>query len=441
MALEASLYRTAGSQVTTDALLARRLNTSTLLHSRLHWRPATLKDIQESAVRSLMEAAINTKSAVKTVSNAVRTELTERYARSTESLAEDLRPAMELLDAEIQALGDAFGQQINSIRRKLARAYRASPYMQHMGDAYRAVERQLAEVSHSYQQHVQGASQAVRTALDHMTSYPVGDKYQQAVDNMLQGFEEYVDRSTRSLTEAVMAVDSCLATLHQHTQRVSTYVTEAAQNASSHPTLVYLKNSMDITPYIESAANKIGSLRMPEQLTSAIYSASARMNAAMADSSLSKAYNEVYQQGVWAYKCWQVEENLKKHLISIAELLKEIVQEEVEMYTRHFSFLQKSHVTVWDPKQGEVQAELHLPVAMETLTSLPDVSPMVERYNHVVDTVQHFYDNYVPKKSWWSDNSTATKTSDVVAELEEFTPKHPRKLYRRKNRGPAVAAM
>ena len=87
-----------------------------------------------------MEAAINTKSAVKTVSNAVRTELTERYARSTESLAEDLRPAMELLDAEIQALGDAFGQQINSIRRKLARAYRASPYMQHMGDAYRAVE-------------------------------------------------------------------------------------------------------------------------------------------------------------------------------------------------------------------------------------------------------------------------------------------------------------
>ena len=79
---------------------------------------------------------------------------------------------------------------------------------------------------------------------------------------------------------------------------------EAAKNVSSHPTLVYLKNSIDITPYIESAANKIGSLRMPEQLTSAIYSASARMNAAMADKNCScdalrtvaKAYNEVYQQ-------------------------------------------------------------------------------------------------------------------------------------------------
>merc|ERR1719242_2300349 len=108
-AFEASLYRTLGNRMTHDALLAVRLNTSTLLHSRLHWRPQTLTDIQESAVRSLLEAAINTKSAMKAVSAAVKTELTERYARSTESLAEDLRPAMALLDDEIQALGDAFG--------------------------------------------------------------------------------------------------------------------------------------------------------------------------------------------------------------------------------------------------------------------------------------------------------------------------------------------
>ena len=105
-------------------------------------------------------------------------------------------------------------------------------------------------------------------------------------------------------------------------------------------------------------------------------------------------------QGVWAYNYWQVEENLKKHLISIAELLKEIVQEEVEMYTRHFRFLQQSHVTVWDPAHGEVQAELALPVAMDTLTALPDVTPLLDRYNDVVDTVvpskdtaQYFYDN------------------------------------------------
>ena len=54
---------------------------------------------------------------------------------------------------------------------------------------------------------------------------------------------------------------------------------------------------------------------------------------------------------------------------------------------------------MWDPQHGEVQAEIHLPVAMETLDSMPDVTPWVEQYNDVMnslpdeDTVQYFYDN------------------------------------------------
>ena len=108
----------------------------------------------------------------------------------------------------------------------------------------------------------------------------------------------------------------------------------------------------------------------------------------------------VCPQGLWAYHYWQVEENVKKHLRSIATLLKEIVQEELEMYTGHFRFLQDSHVTVWDPEHGEIQAEIRLPVAMETLDSMPDVTPLVEQYNDAVDNmspnmdaVQYFYDN------------------------------------------------
>merc|ERR1719295_1996910 len=69
-AFEASVYRALENQVITDALMALRLNTSTLLHSRLHWRPAALTDIKMSAVRSLLETALNTKAAVQTVSAA-----------------------------------------------------------------------------------------------------------------------------------------------------------------------------------------------------------------------------------------------------------------------------------------------------------------------------------------------------------------------------------
>ena len=47
-ALEASVNSVLENQATNHALLALRLNTSTLLHSRLHWRPETLKEIQVS---------------------------------------------------------------------------------------------------------------------------------------------------------------------------------------------------------------------------------------------------------------------------------------------------------------------------------------------------------------------------------------------------------
>lgn len=72
---------------------------------------------------------------------------------------------------------------------------------------------------------------------------------------------------------------------------------------SAHPTLQYLRNSLDFTPYIETAANRLRALRMPEQYSSAIYSASSRMNEAVSDvidleamKQVKQAYSEVYQQ-------------------------------------------------------------------------------------------------------------------------------------------------
>ena len=45
-AFRAELYRQQEARKISDALLAVRLNTSTLLHTRLAWRPNTLTDMQ-----------------------------------------------------------------------------------------------------------------------------------------------------------------------------------------------------------------------------------------------------------------------------------------------------------------------------------------------------------------------------------------------------------
>ena len=82
--------------------------------------------------------AERTKGSVKSVSDAVREELSARYSRSAAALAEDLTPLMELLENEMNAVS----AQLNSLRRQLHRFYRRNPYLKEMGTA--ASERFLA---------------------------------------------------------------------------------------------------------------------------------------------------------------------------------------------------------------------------------------------------------------------------------------------------------
>ena len=45
-AVKAEVYRDHVTEVITDALVALRLNTSPLLHSRVHWRPQAFSELQ-----------------------------------------------------------------------------------------------------------------------------------------------------------------------------------------------------------------------------------------------------------------------------------------------------------------------------------------------------------------------------------------------------------
>ncbi|KAL8597069.1 hypothetical protein ACOMHN_057558 [Nucella lapillus] len=446
-AIKAEVYRDHVTDVITDALLALRLNTSTLLHSRLHWRPSSLSDLQAYSVAKLSAYAFHSKQSMQLVNEAVREELAARYSRSAAAVAQDLAPWMDLVHTEMQEVAS----QLQTLRRQLTRVYRRHPMLQDMGSAaalrYRELMHYVAEVSDSYQQKSEALSQQMKDAVQTMTQFPVGERYQQYVQALIIAFEEVIDSGVDQLTQAVMSVDNYLQAVRQRSVHMANYVSGAVYNVSSHPYVHQLTNSLDITPYLQGAGHRLGALRMPDKYTAALYRASSDVTDALNDvmqmermSGVKETSNELYQQGLWAYHYWEVEENLKKHLHSIATLLKEIVQEEMEIYTRHFRFLQQSHVTVWDPEHGEVQAETHLPVAMETLDSMPDVTPLVTQYQEVMksmpdmDTVQYFYDQYVPESSWWSSNNTSQQTQLMSATPSSRGNKAMReKFYNRRN--------
>lgn len=102
---------------------------------------------------------------------------------------------------------------------------------------------------------------------------------------------------------------------------------------------------------------------------------------------------------MWAYNYWQVEENLQEHLSSIYEIIKEMVEEEIQKYRQYLNFLEKSKVTVWDPEHGEIQMDVYLPIPLKSLDSLPEVDAYVDRVKNAVDrytpdreTIKQYYD-------------------------------------------------
>lgn len=95
---------------------------------------------------------------------------------------------------------------------------------------------------------------------------------------------------------------------------------------------------------------------------------------------------------MWAYGYWQVEENIKQSVRNIANLLYQLAEEELEELSQLLKLLKNSHVTVYDPENGEIQVELKLPFQLKSLSELPDVQPYLQE-------VQESVQAYIPDKS------------------------------------------
>ena len=78
-----------------------------------------------------------------------------------------------------------------------------------------------------------------------------------------------------------------------------------------------------------------------------------------------------------AYKYWEVRENTEMIVEAIADWIKEEIDAEISDLKATLLNLKKSTVTVYDPKNGEIQVELHLPFPVKSLQALPviDVTP------------------------------------------------------------------
>ena len=78
---------------------------------------------------------------------------------------------------------------------------------------------------------------------------------------------------------------------------------------------------------------------------------------------------------------YNVEESLKQNLQRIVKLITDIIEEEVKLMAERTS--SASPITYYNPNQGEIQAEIAVPVDVVSLKQYPDVSPLLAKVNKV----------------------------------------------------------
>ena len=83
------------------------------------------------------------------------------------------------------------------------------------------------------------------------------------------------------------------------------------------------------------------------------------------------------------YKYWEVKENTQMIVDAIVDWIKGEVEAEISDIKATLLNLKKSTVLVYDPKHGEIQAELHLPFPVKSLETLPavDVTSLLSKYH------------------------------------------------------------
>ncbi|XP_041357844.1 uncharacterized protein LOC121374798 [Gigantopelta aegis] len=429
-AFRAEVFHAAAYEQHVDGLLAFRLNTSHLLHTRIHWRPEIVKEFEDYLIKKLEKYGKDIDTGAEGMMAAIAQELEARYRRTVTHVTKELEPVKELIDREM----DIVGRQLEKFTRDLRRMYtRNDLYVRDMGNTAQIVINALDSLILRYKSLREQVDMELTKFADKLKSYPVREKYLSLIGDGMYNIQRAVSSGVTSTSEWISKLDEELQnwrnSLEHHSSKLQNSVSGYLESVKNHPVI----NGEVYSRYINTLSNKltegIKSTNLADQYNSVIYNVRELVNARLADvisreemNHLHTMANNVYQEGVWAYNYWQVEENTMKHLMNIMTLMKEIIQEEFEKYTPFLQIFKKSKVTVYDPEHGEIQMEMYLPIPLQSLDTAPNVLPHITRaYNRYIpdgQTLQKYY-NYLPTMFKGRSNDT-NSNADFNTQMEQY---------------------
>jgi hypothetical protein len=315
-ALSAEMYHVVNRQRVTDVLTTVHLNNSHLLHSRIHWRPNMMHDLQNVLNRKAAAYKNRLSTFVRIASNDINYEMLQKYSLITSEIADEMN---------FDALAEMY--DTNQYRVKDVSDYMVSKVWE-----MKAV--------------VRGASNELMISMPDMVVIRLSEKIAKMITDNYNAGKMYATQSVDSI-----------------------YNSGILKNLTSRlPSVDMQKKYSDYINYlyrIKSIPQKYVSERYVPTMEDAMTLINSRVD------------SEMIQQTKNAYKYWEVRENTEMIVEAIADWIKEEIDAEISDLKATLLNLKKSTVTVYDPKNGEIQVELHLPFPVKSLQALPviDATP------------------------------------------------------------------
>ncbi|XP_050403910.2 uncharacterized protein LOC126819756 [Patella vulgata] len=420
------------------------LKRNRIVEYSMKWRPEMFSEFKNYATEQQRRFRADASAAFDEVVEHVGNEISYKYRAIAGAVDEEIRPFVDMVLREIMDLEERM-TQIRSHLRQLH--YDNVWYMRSMGDY---AETSFLEALDSYSQLIESFNQFYTAKLDsilhyleEMKSYPVKEIYETAVTNVVSQLEEILESSMEISAEILDVVNEKLREIVENSGvHINYYVqqplSDYANSIYNHSNIQLVRSkvneirNMDLIGKLKNnIADSVNSLSIPERYNSVIYNTREIINQQLADivnrkevKYIQTRANDVYQEGVWAYNYWKIEENVEQKLRELFSLLKEIVEVEISQYREKVGCIFKSNVTVYDPQNGVLKAELYLPTPMSSLMDVAGYGEeLKEMMNEYRKSIAQVYNDYMT--TIWAQNNEMTV-------MEKPQKRQLRQLRRRK---------
>jgi len=442
-------YRSDGNKRVTEGLFAIHLNNSHLMHTRIHWRPAMINEYMKlgsefynTFTNKLQESETQIKNNVAEEIN-TRKEMFSRTLPNIEPAVEYLRSEIKSINADVKTVTDElkemyarneffakdFAETVQSFREKIVRFTHRF---------VRSVQLQVAILNRKIDiltqdiidviadlvlrfrpQWQRYAYSAIRSYL--VTAQVVRHRYQEALEygnDVTSKLSEVLEDNFGFITSRIVPV----------MEKLISFQKEMRKRLRSQKEVTVLDVIVDFTKEMtESLQQSVDdsityiSQNMASKMNEIILEAFDHMNEKLAG----PIKEELKVRGGRLLRiARKIYENVREeqHITNILDLvMSEMVnfaKAEFDEFARSYRVVARSGLTVYDPSNGEIQAELHLPVDLPKLHQLPYL-----HFNEFQNEVKRLYNKYVPEmpKSDYSFWDTYYKYKPS-SEIKEWVP-------------------